>query len=365
MPTGIGLSLSQSFYCDCVAPIIDRYHGELRYAAARVGDGSEVLGYDTAMSADHNYGPCLQLFLSEQDFTERSAALLSTLDRHLPVEFGGWPVRYASANRPGRPKAAVGALCADHGVEIFTLPGWCRRQFGADLSGRLTTFDWLGYPEQLFLTVTAGAVFRDDSGDLTHLRERLAYFPRDIWLYKLSAQWWQLAEQQAFVGRTGECGDDLGSRVIATRLVGDVMRLAFLVERRFAPYAKWFGTAFAGLDCAADLMPSISKALRCRAWHEREAALVCCYSLLARRQIEAGIPGAIAPLTGTFHERPFMVINAFDIARGLRSAIEDEIIRGYFPVGAVDQCFDAAVTVEDPQLMFRAIRTLLERQQAF
>ena len=37
-------------------------------------------------------------------------------------------------------------------------------------------------------------------------------------------------------------------RLTAALLVRDVMRLAFLIERQYAPYAKWFGTGFARLD---------------------------------------------------------------------------------------------------------------------
>ena len=42
-------------------------------------------------------------------------------------------------------------------------------------------------------------------------------------------------------------GDELGSAVLGARLVESAMRLAFLMERTYAPYVKWFGTAFARL----------------------------------------------------------------------------------------------------------------------
>ena len=88
----------------------------------------------------------------------------------------------------------------------------------------------------------------------------LAYFPRDVWLYKIACQWRRIAEEQAFVGRAGIAGDELGSRVIAGRLVRDVMRMAFLLERRYAPYSKWFGSAFARLPVAASLAPTMNTA---------------------------------------------------------------------------------------------------------
>ena len=68
------------------------------------------------------------------------------------------------------------------------------------------------------------------------------------------------------MARCGDVGDDVGSRLIAARLLGDLMRLCFLMERQYAPYAKWFGTAFARLDCAARLLPLFEGVLRAETW---------------------------------------------------------------------------------------------------
>jgi len=40
----------------------------------------------------------------------------------------------------------------------------------------------------------------------------------------------------------------LTHRYIWARLVRDAMMLCFLMERRYAPYIKWLGTAFAQID---------------------------------------------------------------------------------------------------------------------
>ena len=39
-----------------------------------------------------------------------------------------------------------------------------------------------------------------------------------------------------------EFGDELGSQVVAARLVREIMKLAFLMEKKYAPYSKWLGT---------------------------------------------------------------------------------------------------------------------------
>jgi hypothetical protein len=348
MTEGIGLALSRSFYERSVRPIIAAHAPGLRYAAARIGDGSEVLGYDTPMSADHNCGPGVQLFLPESQFATVAPALMAALDSELPATFEGHPVSYLAQGRPTADDMPIGMFGSFHGVELFTLSAWYRRQFAAELSFPSATIEWLAIPEQLLLTVTAGAVFRDDGGELTIIRDRLSYFPRDVWLLKIAAQWARIGEEQAFVGRTGDNGDDIGSRIISARLVRDVMRLCFLIERRYVPYPKWFGTAFLRLDCAGRIVSHLSGAITASDWQHREAALAHAYRAAAELLSEREVPGAVAPVIGPYFTRPFTVINAEAISDGLRAAIDDPILRE-FPFGAIDQWVDATPVLSRPE----------------
>lgn len=45
-----GLELKRLFYEEAIRPILDREFPQLRHSAARLGSGSEVLGYDTELS---------------------------------------------------------------------------------------------------------------------------------------------------------------------------------------------------------------------------------------------------------------------------------------------------------------------------
>ena len=51
------------------------------------------------------------------------------------------------------------------------------------------------------------------------------------------------------------------------------MSLGFLMERQYAPYPKWFGTAFRQLSCAGGLSPVLWRAHQAAAWPARETAL--------------------------------------------------------------------------------------------
>jgi hypothetical protein len=154
---------------------------------------------------------------------------------------------------------------------------------------------WLGLPEQALLEVTEGSVYRDDDGGLGALRQRLGYFPQDVWLYKIGCQWVRVGQEQAFVGRCGDVGDDIGSRIITARLARDVIRLCFLVERRYVPYPKWFGTAFARLLCAWEISPLIADALRADDRRRRETALAEACRCVAELHVRRGNPGALRP----------------------------------------------------------------------
>ncbi|RWB93466.1 MAG: DUF4037 domain-containing protein [Mesorhizobium sp.] len=111
------------------------------------------------------------------------------LDLNLPDRFDGWSVRYPTNVRPSAADARAGLLGSEHGVELYTLSAWCDRFLGRQFTADITTHDWLSSSRAIVLTVTAGAVFRDDIGELSALRDRLCYFTRDVWLYKLAAQW--------------------------------------------------------------------------------------------------------------------------------------------------------------------------------
>ncbi|HEU0299458.1 MAG TPA: hypothetical protein VFR37_08395, partial [Longimicrobium sp.] len=58
-----GLELSRLFFVEAVRPLLDAAFPGLRYAAGLLGSGSDVLGFDTEMSRDHDWGPRVDLFL--------------------------------------------------------------------------------------------------------------------------------------------------------------------------------------------------------------------------------------------------------------------------------------------------------------
>jgi hypothetical protein len=338
-----GHRLSRALY-DIVAPIIAETAPNLPYTAALIGSGSDVLGLDTPRSMDHDWGPRLTILLDDDDIARWRQPVLAALESGLPEAVLGIPTFIpGSHDLPGdEPVSHHGSeSLRQHGVAVTTLQNVTTMITGINLSAGITPGDWLTIPQQCLLEMTAGPVYRDDSGLFTQLRNRISWYPDDIWRYLLAARWKRIAQLEAFVGRTGELDDDLGSQLITLRIIDDTMHLAFLQERRYAPYAKWLGTAFSRLDIAARLMPLLNDARFARAWQERETHLLPAIELLAHRQNALALADDVPVVRQTFFDRPFQVLFAERYARALLDAITDPAVRR-LPrhIGSIDTLTD-------------------------
>lgn len=343
-----GIELSAGFYAEVVRPILETAAPGLPYSAALIGYGSDVLGFDTPLSRDHMWGPRLLVFLPVENFTPTSAALRETVRHRLPLRFRGYPTHFSSPDGEGvRIMQASERGPVEPLIEFHTIPGFLRQELGIESIAGLTPAAWLTFPEQRLLAVTAGAVFHDGLG-LEDARAGLAYYPDDVWKYLLACQWMRISQEEPFTGRAGQAGDELGSRIIAARLAQDVMRLGFLYERCYAPYSKWFGSAYRRLAVSGEVLPWLEAALAARAWPEREAALgraVLCMAALHNR---TGLTPRLAEEITSFHLRPFRVLHAERFAEALRAAIEDASLRELGLFGSVNQFCTSTDLLESP-----------------
>ena len=146
------------------------------------------------------------------------------------------------------------------------------------------------------------------------------------------------------MGRAGSVGDEMGSALIGARLVRDLMRLCFLMERTYAPYPKWFGTAFKQLSCADALSPHLSAALASTTWQERERHLCDAYRLVAEMHNRLGITEPVPTEPRAFFGRPFRVIEIHGFAGRILQRIGDERVRRLAarrPIGSIDLFSDS------------------------
>ncbi|MEU7941032.1 DUF4037 domain-containing protein [Microbispora bryophytorum] len=346
-----GLELSRRFYLETVAPLLARRFGGLTHTAALLGPGSEVLGYDTERSIDHDWGPRLQLFLSPEDVAADGEAVDAMLAGSLPPWFLGYPTNFGPAGGNGtrHMEPADGPVRHEvvrhgvvrHGVVVAEPTAWLTGHLGFDPTAGVGLSDWLATPTQTLAEITAGEVFHDGLGLLLPVRRRLAWYPGDVWRYVLACQWRRICQEEAFVGRAGEAGDELGSAVTCARLVRDLIRLALLMHRRYPPYGKWLGSAFAALPCGPALAPVLRAALSATGWRERERHLATAYEALAALHNDLGLTAPVDPRTRSYHSRPFRVLHAERFTEALLETIADPEVRRLPLTGAVDQYVDS------------------------
>ncbi|HEX5595117.1 MAG TPA: DUF4037 domain-containing protein [Micromonosporaceae bacterium] len=344
-----GLELCRLFYLEGVRPLLDEAYPGLRYAVARLGPGSEVLGFDTARSVDHDWGPRLELFLTPDDAAKHGQRISALLTAQLPKHIHGWPTHFEPPDARVRVMSATTGPVA-HRVQITEVGAWSHGQLGFDARHGITTLDWLATPAQRLAEVTGGAVFHDSLGELTGLRDRLRWYPDDVWRYLLACQWTRIAQEEAFVGRTAEAGDEPGSRLVAARLVRDVMRLCLLLARRYPPYSKWLGSAFAALPGIAAVAGTLDEALRTEDPVGRQAALCTAYEAVGEWQNRLGLAEPVAATRRWFHDRPYPVIDAARFATALQHRIEDPVLATLPPIGSVDQYVDSTDVLCRPDL---------------
>jgi hypothetical protein len=326
-----GLELSRYFYEDAVAPILSTHFPGLSHAVGLLGTGSEVLGFDTPRSMDHWWGPRVTIFLRAADFTpELTDSIRRVMADELPFDVRGFPTHMREVNRDTGTVflSRIKERPINHMVYVATAGRFFSHYLGANpLQEALSPAQWLVMPEQHLRTVTSGGVWHDAPGELTRGRASLRWYPDDVWRYVLKAEWRRIEQEEAFPGRCAELGDELGSRIVAARLVRELMHLAFLLSREYMPYSKWLGTAFARLRCASELQPTVLAALAATNWPDRERSLSAAYETLATMQNELGLCDPVPATVSPFHGRPFQVIHGDRFAAALERTISDEAVK--------------------------------------
>jgi len=361
-----GLKLAEGFFHEEVEPVLKSHFPELRYSAALIGSGSEVLEFDTEMSTDHHWGPRVMLFLRTDDFNSKRDAIRTALSNELPPTYMGYPTNFSEPNPEDNGVQLMQPTAGgpvNHRVETHTLDGFLLKYMNIHVNKKLGQVDWLTLPQQKLRSITAGRVFHDDLG-LEEVRARFSWYPHDVWLYILASGWARIGQEEHLMGRAGSLIDEIGSALIGSRLVRDIMRLTFLMERQYPPYPKWFGTAFSRLKSGRDLAPILSNALHSESWKEREAQLCSAYAILARLHNELEITGPLPTAVIQFWERPFKIIGGDRFAKAITEYINDpEIARlaKRRPIGSVDIFSDNTDLLEDGSLRL-ALKSLYGRQ---
>lgn len=318
-------------------PILERHFSDLGHAAALIGYGSEVLGYDDEQSQDHEWGPRVLLFLDDVGLASRIQGCLAD---ELPTTFAGLSTHFGPTEEEGtRALRSVTSGPVAHRVELLDLGEFLRDSIGVDPRDEFAVADWLVTPSQTLAELTSGDVFVDPAGELTRVRQLLSWYPRDVWLLVMAGHWRRVAQLEHLMARAGSRGDELGSRVIAASLVRDLMKLALLQERRYPPYWKWLGAAYASLGRQEG--EALAAVLEASEWSAREDALVVAYEAVARRHNVLAVTDPVDPTVRQFWGRPFRVLFADRFVHALRASVQDPAVRAVGHLaGSIDSVSD-------------------------
>jgi hypothetical protein len=346
-----GLALCESFFEACVEPILRRKFPDLRYAAGLIGYGSDVLGYDDEVSTDHMWGPRLYIFLRAED-AGLAEALYARVAEDLPYAFRGYSVNFSAPDPDDggiRHAEFITAGTVSPLLWIHTAPDFVRTYLGGYPA---SAADWLAASEHRLLGFTSGKIFRDDIG-FEALRRGLRFYPEDVKRFLLASQWALIGEEQAFVRRCGDLGDETGSRIICARIAERLMRLCFLYSDRYAPYSNWFGAAFHRLEGAEALERAVSAALGENDIDAREDALVAAQLCAVQLHNRADLTERFDAEVQSYFSRRIRVLFVDRLAKLIREQIEDPRLRALPPIGALSQIGNFTELADDPRYRAR------------
>jgi hypothetical protein len=309
-----GIELSERYFRLAALPLLRAHfpHLEGRCAAALcaggldVGCGSEVYGWDDALSRDHNWGPRFFLFLGEEDYLSRAEALRALLHERLPRTFDGFSIR-PTTNQ------------ATH--FHITTP---RRNLLAVLGTRtppVTDAQWFAVPEAKMSEYAAGSVYHDPLHMLSDVKRAYAAYPRNVLLKRLAgAVFMTHAAGNAL--RCAARGEYASCRAYLDMAVGSVQRAALLLSGRFPPHMKWRARAFRELPGLPAGWAAHTEALAVRFDPANLANEV--RALLAPLGEMLNASGLIDPLP-VFAESDFLPFNCYRFSSALEDKVEGEL----------------------------------------
>lgn len=224
-----GLELSRGYYEEFGKAMLESDFADILpyLAVGLVGSGSERYGFDDEISRDHDFEPGFCIFLPGEDIIDRRRAFqLERAYAKLPKEYGGvkrQPISPVGGSRNGVLRTAEFYLSA----------------VGAS-DGALSVEQWLTLPDYALSEAINGALFFDNYGEFTRIRETLAQMPEDIRRKRLAGNLLIMAQagQYNFV-RCHRHGEAEAAQLACCRFVEATMRVSFLLSRRYLPYYKW------------------------------------------------------------------------------------------------------------------------------
>ena len=249
-----GIDAARRWYESAGAPMLEREFGDVvsRIAVGRAGHGSECFGYDDAVSRDHDYFTGFQLWITGEDeraFGFRLERAYARLRKEFPPDGEG--AESTGSSELGDAEDGVTAI-GDFYRRHLGFPG-------APENWR----QWLYTPDHAFAEATNGAVFRDDLGAFSGIRDTILNgMPEDVRRKKIAARAVFMAQSGQYnYMRCLRHGEPGAAALALDEFVRNAAQMAFLLNRRFAPYYKWVFRAMRDLPKLGGLSGALTDLL--------------------------------------------------------------------------------------------------------
>lgn len=224
-----GIELAERYFEAYGRPMLENEFPQLLplVACGLTGSGSECFGFDDEVSRDHDFEPGFCIFLPDENIVDRRTAfLLERAYAKLPQEFEGF--RRARLQPVGGPR---------HGV--FRTAEYYQEKAGT-ADGILTLGQWLQTPETALAEAVNGRIFYDGYGEVSRIREALAFYPEDIRRKKLAGNLLLMAQSGQYnYQRCLTHGETAAAQLAVFEFVRSTMAVIFLLNRVYQPYYKW------------------------------------------------------------------------------------------------------------------------------
>ncbi len=245
-----GIELSRAFYEEYGKKMLEEQFGEYidRIAVGLVGHGSECFGYDDEISADHDFIPGFNIWLTEEDERIFGFRLFRAYAK-LPKEFMG----YGNAEK---------SLLGGNERGVRTIEEFYRQYTGR--KGAPESWqDWLYTPSHYLAEAINGEVFCDPLGAFTAVREKIKNgMPEDIRLKKIASCALYMAQTGQYnYKRCLSHGEQGAARLSLDEFVRKGIEIAFLLDKTHMPYYKWAFRAMRSLPSFGSLASSLEELL--------------------------------------------------------------------------------------------------------
>lgn len=202
-----------------------------RIAVGLVGEGSECLGFDDAISQDHDFEPGFCLWITAEDAAKFGFRLERAYAK-LPKTFLGYtraPLSPVGGNR--------------HGVQIIEE---FYEKFLGTPDAPETWEHWLQIPPATLRSAVSGQVWKDELGVFSQIRSKLLQgYPEDVRRKKLAAHCIMMNQSGQYnLGRCLARGETGAAQLCAAEFVRHAISAIYLVNNVYEPFYKW---AFRGM----------------------------------------------------------------------------------------------------------------------